>query len=203
MNLQAKQLHYLLIALVVLLCASFFGIAYETNQLLGGQATKLGRLKADSQVVSTLEATLTKNKQDIIKYGDLNNIAETIVPQDKDQAEAVREIVKLATQSGISKLSSITFPSSSLGTITHGAAGANPNLTQLTPVPGVAGVYGLQITITQDANDTVPYDRFTTFLSKLEQNRRTAQVSSISIQPDASQPNNVAFTLVINEFIKP
>jgi len=203
MNMQAKQLSYLLISVTVLLLLGLFGIAYGTNKLLGGQATKLGKLKADNEVVSTLEATLAKNKHDITKYSDLNTIAQTIVPQDKDQAEAVREIVKLASQSGIPKLSSIAFPSSTLGTTKAGTPATNPNLTQLAPVLGVPGVYELQITISQTATDSVPYDKFTAFLSKLEQNRRTAQVSSISIEPTTGQATNIAFTLVINEFIKP
>jgi hypothetical protein len=98
-------------------------------------------------------------------------------------------------------LSSITFPTSTLGSISAGAS--NPNLTQLLPVAGISGVYELQITITQDSSSRIPYSQFITFLSKLEQNRRTAQVSSITVQPDAQHPNNVAFTLIINEFIKP
>lgn len=215
MTIRAKQLYYLLIALIVLLAAGFIGVGYATNAILGGQAHKLSKLKADSDVVQTLEASLARNKADVEKYHDLNTIAETVVPQDKDQAEAVREIVNLASQSGISKLSSITFPSSTLGTgVTSGTAsssssaaatrpGSNPNLTQLTPVVGLSGVYELQITIAQDASNRVPYDQFLTFLEKLEQNRRTAQVSSITVQPDTQNPNRVAFTLVINEFIKP
>jgi hypothetical protein len=202
MNIQAKQLNYILIGLIVLLAAGFFAVAYETNTVLGGQANKLSQLKAKSNDLETMQTMLAKNKQDIIKYKDLNTIAETIVPQDKDQAEAVREIVKLAADSGISKLSSITFPSSTLGSLTPGA-GRNPNLTQLTPIKGTPGVYQLPITISQDSNSRVPYGQFTTFLSKLEQNRRTAQVSGITIQPDTQHPNNVAFTLIINEFIKP
>jgi hypothetical protein len=202
MTIKAKQLYYLLVILVVLLCLGFVGIAYGTDKILGAEATKLSKLKADNDVLQTLQTTLGKNKQDIKKYSELNTIAETIVPQDKDQAEAVRQIVNLAAQSGIGKLSSITFPSSTLGTVTPGV-GANPSLTQLTPVKGLSGVYELQITIAQDQSSRVPYSQFITFLSKLEQNRRTAQVSSISVQPDTQNPNNVAFTLTINEFIKP
>jgi hypothetical protein len=212
MTIKAKQLYYILIGVIVLLALSFVGIGYATDKLLGTQATKLSKLKADGQVVQTLQSTLARNKSDVQKYKDLNTIAETVVPQDKDQAEAVREIVNLAAQSGISKLSSITFPSSTLGattttgtTSTSTAAGSsnNSNLTQLTPVKGLSGVYELQITIAQDSNNRVPYSQFLNFLEKLEQNRRTAQVSSITVQPDTQNPNQVAFTLVINEFIKP
>jgi hypothetical protein len=202
MTIKAKQLYYLLIALVVLLCVGFLGVAYATNQILGGQAEKLSKLKADNDALQQQQTALGKNKQDIKRYSELNTIAQTIVPQDKDQAEAVREIVNLAAQSGIGKLSSITFPTSTLGSIGGSKAG-NPNLTQLTPVVGMSGVYQLEITITQSQSARVPYGQFVSFLSKLEQNRRTAQVSSITVQPDAQHPDQVAFTLTINEFIKP
>lgn len=201
--MKAKQLYFVLIAALVVLLGGFFGVAYGANKLMGSQATKLSKLRADSVALDTQQTTLAKNKQDVIKYGDLNTIAETVVPQDKDQAEAVREIVSLAAQSGISNLSSITFPASGLGTTATGSTSSNPNLTQLAPVKGIPGVYLLQITVTQTSADKVPYDRFATFLSKLEQNRRTAQVSSITVQPDAQSPGFVSFTLVINEFIKP
>lgn len=199
--MKAKQLYYGLTGLLVLLGLGFVGVAYETNSVLGNQAAKLSKLRADSEVLDSTQVALAKNKQDIAKYKDLNSIAATIVPQDKDQAEAVREIVNLAQQSGIDKLSSITFPSSTLGA-TVGATG-NSNLTQLTPVKGMSGVYQLQITVTQGSGSEVPYSQLTSFLSKLEQNRRTAQVSSITVQPKAENPNLVTFTLVINEYIKP
>ena len=198
--MKAKQLYFVLTATLILLLIGFFGIAYGANALMGTQAKKLSKLRGNSAALDTLQTTLAKNKQDVARYSDLNTIAETVVPQDKDQAEAVREIVSLAAQSGIDKLSSITFPASTLG-----ASGkkVDPNLTQLAPVKGMTGVYLLEITITQSDTDKVPYSQFITFLSKLEQNRRTAQVSSITVQPNAQSPNEVAFNLTINEFIKP
>ncbi|HSX15952.1 MAG TPA: hypothetical protein VLF40_04130 [Candidatus Saccharimonadales bacterium] len=206
--MKAKQLYIVLIVSSVLAVAGFFGIGYGANTLMQSQANKLSKLRADSAALSDQEVALAKNKQDIAKYGDLNKIAQSIVPQDKDQAEAVREIVNLAAQSGIGKLSSITFPNSTLGAVSGGATvkgtgSSNPNLTQLLPVTGINGVYTLKITVTQLQSDQVPYSQFTTFLTKLEQNRRTAQVSNITIQPDGSNPNMVAFVLIINEYIKP
>jgi hypothetical protein len=201
--MKAKQLYFVLIGLLVLALGSFAAVAYGANKLMGNQANKLSTLRAKTIALNAQEVTLTKNKRDIVKYGDLNTVAQTIVPQDKDQAQAVREIVNIATQSGIAKLSSITFPTSTLGALAGPGAHTNPGLTQLVAVKGMAGVYSLQITITQTSDDEVTYDRFIAFLSKLEQNRRTAQVGSITIQPDTQDPNQVAFNLVINEFIKP
>jgi hypothetical protein len=201
--MKAKQLYFILIASLILLGLGFVGVAYGANQLLATQANKLSKLRADNEALNDTQKLLAKNKQDIVKYSELNKIAEAVVPQDKDQAEAVREIVSLAAQSGIPKLSSITFPTSTLGTGVGGKTLGNPNLTQLTPVKGMTGVYELQITVTQDATNRVDYSQFTAFLKRLEQNRRTAQVSTITVQPDTANPSRVAFTLVISEYIKP
>jgi len=201
-------MYFVMVGLIAVLFVGLIGGTFGVNSLLQSKSKKLVDLKLQSQVLTEQQTGLTKAKKDIKQYADLEKIAKTIVPQDKDQAEAVLEITKLAADSGISQLSSITFPASTLGgtlgtsTTPTKSSGAS-NLTQLTAVPGISGVYQLQITITQSSDHSVPYSQFTTFLSKLEQNRRTAQVSSITIQPDTKNPNAVAFTLIINEFIKP
>jgi len=198
--MKAKQLYYLLMGCCVLLAVALFGIGYGANKILGQQASKLSKLRTDSGAANAQQAGLVQDKKDIQKYSELNTIAESIVPQDKDQAQAVRQIVDIATANHI-QLSSITFPSSTLGDTASGAS--KPGLTQLTPVTGINGVYNFAITITQAAGDSVPYNDFLSFLSGLEKNRRTAQVTSISVQPDSKQPNNVSFTLTVSEFIKP
>jgi hypothetical protein len=197
----SKKLFYSLVALIIVLGLGLLFSAYEANKMLANKSSKLASLKADKKAVTKQQAQLKKDKRDITKYHQLNQIAKSVVPQDKNQAEAVREIVALAKQSGIGKLSSITFPSSSLGgNHIKSPSGA---LTQVMPVKGIGGVYKLQITIKQSSHSPVPYAAFTKFLKKLEHNRRTAEVSSISIQPDKKKPNMVSFTLVINEFIHP
>lgn len=196
--MDSKKLYYSLIGLLVLLSLGMLFSAHVANNVLTKSSNTLVELKADSKVAEQQKTQLAQNKKDIAKYQDLNVIAQTVVPQDKDQARAVREIVNLAAQSGIPKLGSIAFPASTLG------AGKTPKgLTQVTPVKGIGGVYNLEITITQASTNAVPYSNFIAFLSKLEQNRRTAQVSSITVQPSPENPNLVAFTLVINEYIKP
>lgn len=208
--MSTKRVYYVMLGLVGLLFIGVLIGTYQANGILQNKAKKLIDLKLQSQVVSSQQTGLQKAKKQVEQYSGFEETAKSIVPQDKDQAEAVREIANLAKESGIQRLSSVTFPLSTLG----GAAGtssstkpaqsaAKSSLTQLTPVKGIAGVYSLQITIQQTSESAIPYSQFLTFLSKLEQNRRTAQVSSIILQPDSTRPNMVAFTLVINEFIKP
>jgi hypothetical protein len=211
--MSSKKLYFLLIGLILLLGAGTVGAVYEADQLLQQRSDVLVARKADSIAAQNQQTQLAKNKKDIAKYKDLNTIAKTIVPQDKDQAQAVLEIVQLAQQSNIPRLSSITFPTSTLGAKPlAGATGtatttpvpsSNSQLTQLIPVKGIPGVYDLQITVQQSDNAAIPYSTFITFLQKLEQNRRTAQVSNISVTPNSKNPNLVAFTLIIDEYIKP
>jgi hypothetical protein len=205
-----------MLGLVGLLFVGMLAGTYEVNSLLEAKAKTLVDLKLQSQVVTSQQAGLQRAKKQIAQYASFEETAKSIVPQDKDQAEAVREITKIATDSGIKRLSSVTFPLSTLGgpagttsTTTTGTAAPTANiskknaLTQLLPVKGMSGVYSLQITIQQTSEAAISYSQFLTFLDKLEQNRRTAQVTSIILQPDSTNPNMVAFTLTINEFIKP
>lgn len=199
--MNTQRLSYFLIALTLLSGIGLLGSAVAADRILSQKSAELSKIKAQSQVADELQQSLKKNKADIAKYAELNAIAKTVVPQDKGQAQTVGEIVKIAADSNIPNLSSITFPASTLGGA--GATQTAPNLTQLTPVKGIPGVYVLPITITQDGANTVPYDAFLTFLRKLENNRRTAQVSTVSIQPDTKNPNQILFTLTVNEYIKP
>lgn len=209
--MNSKRAFYLLVAGVALGVIGLFGVGIGANYILTKQATKLATSKADNEAAQKLQEKLRKDKQDLIKYKDLNEAARAIVPQDKSQAQTVREIVRLAEESGISKLSSVTFPASDLGTkkttgdstAPSAAAGRTNKVTQATPVKDIPGVYLLPITITQDATAAVSYSTFTTFLKKLEQNRRTAQIYSVAVTPDAKGTDGVSFTIIINEYIKP
>jgi hypothetical protein len=200
--MKTKQVTYLLAVLVALLAVLLLGSGYIANKLLAHKSAQLSKLKAQSQVAVDLQQRLNTNKQDIVKYAPLNEIAKVVVPQDKSQAQTVGEIVNIASASGIAKLTAITFPASTLGG-TNGSSLSGSTLTQVTPVKGIAGVYVLPITVTVDASSPISYSQFLTFLKKLESNRRTAQLSSVSVQPDNKNPDRVSFTLVVNEYIKP
>ncbi|MEK7059784.1 MAG: hypothetical protein AAB971_03440, partial [Patescibacteria group bacterium] len=171
-------------------------------------------LKAKSLASKQQQASLVKAKQEIKTYAGLQKITQAIVPEDKDQAAAVREIVNIAAANGVS-LGSISFPSSSLGSTTTGgaiapasaapasAAKASVTPSQLVTVKNIPGVYQLVITVQSDAAKPVRFNQLVNFLSALEHNRRTAQVSTVTIEPKSDNRNNLTFTLSLNEYIKP
>jgi hypothetical protein len=220
--MNSKRLYIVLCTAIGLLLIGMIAGAYGINTLLHGEANKLTALKAKDAALEQQEIGFVKAKKEILTYGDLEKVTRAIVPEDKNQAEAVRELVNIAGANDIT-LASISFPASTLGaavsTSTGGStapaqAGGAPAggngaidkknaLSQLEPVKNIPGVYLLQIVVQGDQKNPVRYDKFISFLDALEHNRRTAQVSSITLQPSTANPNLLNFTLTINEYIKP
>lgn len=207
LNKNSQLVYYLLIICAICLVIASLAGADITINLLNGQANKLVSLKANEQALATEQTNLIVAKKEVSKYASLEKIAEAIVPQHKDQAQAVRQIVNFAQESGIT-LNSITFPDSSLGI----TSSSQLSLSQLTPVKGIPRVYTLPIQVAvTDASNAVSYASFYNFLTKLEQNRLTSEITGLNIQPLAnvnSQPvatssNLITFSLTINEYIKP
>jgi Tfp pilus assembly protein PilO len=211
--MNSKRVFFIMIGLVCLLVIAAAGSVVLGNQALAKKTSRLAELKLENRVLEEQALSVTQAQKDIDKYAELERIAKQIVPQDKDQAKAVREIVKLAQESGIS-LASISFPSSNLGQAAAPAAKpaegetaapaapAAPSISQVKAVDGIAGLYQLDIT-TQSNPDTTTYPELITFLHKLESNRRTATISSISITPNSGNRNQLTFTMTLSIYIKP
>jgi hypothetical protein len=211
--MNSKRLYFSLIGSLVLLFIALIVGTLQVNKYLSKQANDLTALKAKSMALSQEQTSLAKAKKDIKQYSDLNNVTRTIVPEDKSQAEAVREIVNVADANKVT-LGTVSFPSSTLGAAagkTSTVATSTPvisnpatdKLSQLKPVLGIVGVYQLSINVDSDTNSPVTYDQFIGFLSGLEHNRRTAQVNTITIEPKKGNTSLLDFKLTLNEYIKP
>lgn len=200
------------LALSILLIA---GGAFGGHYLLQKKSQQLTNLKIENKSIESQQAALVQAKKDIEKYSELNNIAKSIVPQDKDQAKTVREIVKLANENSV-PIKSVTFQSSTLGTTATGATPSATNNTsgegaatpkaavapsQLKAVTGIQGVYTLEIQVASAS--PVRYNDLLNFLNALENNRRTAHVTSINLTPNSKNRNLLDFSLTLNAYVKP
>jgi hypothetical protein len=218
--MNSKRLYFGLLGLIGLLCVSLLAGVYGANSLLTARANSLTSLKAKSQALTLEQQSLTKAKKDIRQYSSLEQITKVVVPEDKSQAEAVREIVNIAAANGVT-IGSITFPLSSLGDNVGSAANAGAGVAPTTPAPspaasnakaklsqllavkGIPGVYQLTITVVSDPKSPVLYNQVISFLNGLEHDRRTAQVNSLILQPVADDHTHLTFTITLNEYIKP
>lgn len=199
-----KRFYFLMLALAGLIFIGLIGSVFAGNFLLKQQSEKLSRAKAEVQAIDDQKVSLAQAKNDLEKYGELNEVAKSVVPQDKNQAKTVREINQIASDSGIS-LSQISFQNSTLGQkapkSTSSSSVKLPGITQVQPVAGINGVFSLEITIASSP-EPIPYYKFLEFLERLENNRRTAHVSNISVSPVAAG-SDVTFSLKLNAYLKP
>ncbi len=196
LNITAKNMYFGLVAACVLGIVALLGGVYAADTALKSKAQAVREARLQNLALEREQQQLAKAKADIEKYRSLAEIAKHIVPQDKDQAVTVREIVNIAKQHNI-KLGGVSFPSSSLGS--DSAAGQS----QLSEVKDIKGVYSMDITVQSDKNNPVTYSDLLAFLSSLENNRRTALVKNVALQPNSEQSGRVSFTLVLREYIKP
>lgn len=209
----------ILLSALAATAALFLVVALLGLSLLSAQSKKLVDLKQRTKIADAQSSSLAAAKKQVEQYAYFNNVAKTVLPSDKDQAQAVLDIVSLANQAGIS-IASVTFPASSLGTKPAAPASGNNAATsssqtaisQAKPVQGISGLYSLELTILPQTGAAVPddhkvtYPKLLDFLSRIERNRRTAQITQVNIQPQNTEngPSQfINFTMTINIFIKP
>jgi hypothetical protein len=213
-SLDNKKIRRSLIAALALSVVVFIGAIIGGLSVLQSKSQQMVDLKVKSEEADAQLSNLEQTKKDIEKYSYFKDVAKTVIPNDKDQAEAVVEINQIANEAGIA-IQSITFPASNLGLKTSSLSSAGQDATsaaskttaisQAKPVTGIPGLYSLELIITPDATDPAPlitYQKMLDFLDKIENNRHTAQITNITIQPDP-QSEKINFTLTINIFIKP
>lgn len=214
--MNAKSRDIKLYLMVIVSAAAFIVTPFVGLSILSDKSRQLVDLKSQSKTADDQLASLAAAKKQLQKYSYFNDVAKTVIPNDKDQAQAVLDIFQMASASGIA-LQNIDFPASSLGVRTSPSAGGSASgssssgaspLSQAKPVTGIAGLYSLQLTVSPQAGAQISpaqattYPKFLDFLSRIERDRRTAQISQINIQPDASS-QYLGFTITLNIFIKP
>jgi hypothetical protein len=213
----SKRYFYIMLAVLVLLLGLIIGATIGGNVLLKKQSEKLISLKSENLSVEQQQTALIQAKKDVERYSEIEKITRSVVPQDKDQAKTVREIVKIAGENRI-PIKSISFETSTLGdakpvtptpapavgseggTPAAPATPKQPAVSQVKPVEGIPGVYSLEIQVASAGE--VSYQNFLKFLESLEKNRRTAHVSSISIEP-SDDGRTLEFNLTLNAYVKP
>lgn len=200
--MNSKRLFYVLTGSVVIIGILSLVLVYVGNNFLQAKADTLYELKTESFTLEKEQEALVQAKKDIERYSEIEKVARTVVPQEKDQARTVREIVAIANRSGID-IANISFPSSTLGSQDKKKKAADSSTTQLEPVEGIPGVYQLEVNVQTDTSKYVPFSTVLNFLEELESNRRTSQVKTLTITPSIDNRDYVTFNVILNVYIKP
>jgi hypothetical protein len=218
MKISSKQLRLGLFVLLGLSVVLFVAVTVLGLSKLSKKSQQVIDLKIQSKTLDNELLSLASAKKQVATYSYFNDVAKTVIPNDKDQAQAVVDILNLADSSGI-QIQSVTFPSSSLGVTSLTTSGTSSSssatksvVSQAKPVTGISGLYALPLSVTPQSGDQIPasrkstYPKLLSFLSKIESNRRTAQIDQVNIQPleNSSGPTGeLNFSLTINIFIRP
>lgn len=99
--MNSQKLYYIMLGIVGLLTIGLIGGAYGATVLLQNESKSLLDARTKTKASESQQTSLAKAKKDIAKYQELGKTAKSIVPQDKDQAQTVREIVKIANAAGV------------------------------------------------------------------------------------------------------
>jgi len=222
LNFNSRTIRLLLIAGIALLVVIFLATTAVGLSILKSKSNSMVELKVKSQTADLQLSNLEKAKKQVQKYAYFKDVAKTVIPSDKNQAEDIVEINRVANEAGIS-IQSITFPTSTLGLTTSTTSATTTDATsssssktaisQAKPVTGIPGLYSLELTITPESASSAPaskqltYAKMLDFLNRIENNRHTAQITEVDITP-AGTGNSVlgsgfTFVLKLNIFIKP
>jgi len=216
LKLTPKLFFFVMLGFFILLLVGGGAAVYFANGLMQKHSQDVVALKLNNQKLDEQVNAYHSAQADLKKYQDLQDLVARVVPTEKDQAGIVREIVTLAAENGI-QIASVNFPTSSLGapgstsTTATGAAGttgtaAKPTITQAKPVQGLKGVYAIQTSVTPlvDKDHVITYAQLLNFLSKLELNRRTMQITNLQVTPQGIfTTSGITFQLTVNIFVKP
>ena len=213
-----KKFFYLTITLLVLSFIGLFGLAYYCNRYLVKKSDEVVTLKLKNVELSEQQQAYQALKVNVDKYSYVEDILNSALPKEKDQAKTAREIFQLAEESNI-RLAAIQYPASTLAvpatptdnstSSTGNTVKTDPakNISQAEPVSGLNGVYAIKATITPiiDKDNPVTYDKLISYLDKLESNRRALQVTDVEVSPlgKSGESNAISFTITIKIFIKP
>lgn len=216
-----KRIYYLLLGVLVLLIIGVGASLYFTNQLMQNKASELRQADLDNQVADKKLKLLQNAKKELTDNANIQKAIDEALPKTKNQADVVAQLYSMAADSNI-KISSITFPASTLGekkaapssstdskpdtstnnspsSATTGTSGA----TQTKPVSGITGVSSVDVALTfaPTSGESISYSDMLKFLSLVEQNRRTMLINTLQISPDVKN-GGVNFSINLKLFVK-
>lgn len=188
-----KKLFYvMLVMLLVTLGLTTVGI-YFVDSYLEGESTTIGVLKADDELLSIelINAQRTIDNLETYSYVDVE--ANKILPNTKNQSEAILLINTIGNEVGVNTDSFIFL----------GTDGKPSEKSQTEPLAGTKGILVFPVQVKFDAT----YSQTISWLKLAEKNQRKMQVSSITmgvreIDGEYSPADPLSVTISINAYVE-
>ncbi len=168
-----RLLNKLLKVALALLIIAAIAILYLGDKQVVTVANETARLKAQVQVNEKQLSTYQKTKVKVDSLSYVNDLANKVLPAEKEQSAIVAEISQFALRSslGIEQIAFVEVPKTAAGTSKSKSKVAIPKGVEVVP-------------ITVQFNSGSKYQNILDFLESVENNRRKMQVTNINLKPD-------------------
>jgi Tfp pilus assembly protein PilO len=182
----AKRYFYILSGILFVTVIGGGAAYYYASGLLHAKTVEYSQRQADLQIADEKILKLEDLQRQYQRLTPVIGDLEGVLPKTKKQSELAVDLYNLAAKNGMT-LSSLDFPAPSDKVL--------PGPTSQTTKAGDA--LGLPVNFKL----TGTYDQLEAFLKDQEHLKRLTNVSSLSIE--SSNPNAIAFTLVLTAYVKP
>lgn len=170
------------------------GIFYLLDKQLVSLNEEVGKLKADQQVIRSQINIYETARQKVEELAFVQGLADQVLPQEREQANAVAELKSFVNSVGL-ELESVAF------TGDNSKAQANLETSQTEQAEGLAGVRILPTTIVIKPGAT--YRQVLQLLERIERNQRKMQVIEITLIPNEEGGSTFStITMSINIYLR-
>lgn len=190
----AQRLYRVLVASIFFAVFISIGGFWFADKQLKTRSMNVSNLIAerDAQTDKIDKLRVSKNSvQDVTK---LNDIINSLLPQQKKQENLIADIIYTATkEAGV--------PASQITTIAFSGTGAPSSLSGTSASKDIQGVFVYPFSLLiKDISYTTMLKLFT----ELEKNKRIIQTDQVQISPDKSRPGNISsLSLSLKTFVQP
>ena len=188
-----KKLFYLmLVVLVVTLGITGVGV-YLVDGYLEEQSQTIGILKADDELLSTELINTQRTIDNLRTYSYVDAKANKILPNTKNQSEAILLINAIGDEVGVNTESFVFL----------GTDGKPSEKSQTEPLEGAKGILVFPVQVKFDAT----YSQTINWLKLAEKNQRKMQVSSIAmtvreVNGEYNPADPLTVTVSINAYVE-
>jgi Tfp pilus assembly protein PilO len=168
-----RFMNQILKALVVMVVLILVGVLYLGDKKIVTVANETSRLKAVVEVNQQQIKVYEKTKDKVATLGYVNELANKVLPADKEQSVIVAEVSEFAKRSNLS-ISQITFSD-----VAKDSGSKTKTKTSLV-IP--KGVQVIPVTIQMQSGAS--YNDVLDFLRTAETNQRKMQLTSINLKPN-------------------
>ncbi len=162
-----KKLFYIMLIVLLSTLSLAAGGMHFANSYLQEQSETIGSLKAQNKLLGTELINAKRTTVSLAIYGHLSAEADRILPDTKNQSEAILLINDIGREVGV-RTESFSF----LGT-----DGEPSDKSQTEPLHGTQGILVFPVQVKFEAT----YDQTIGWLRLAEKNQRKMQVSTITI----------------------